>query len=41
MSEQEMLADFPHLTADDIKACLAVAADRGRRKPCEPLDDGP
>jgi hypothetical protein len=25
------LADFPDLTADDIKACLAFAADRERR----------
>jgi len=31
MSEQEILADFPDLTADDIKACLAFAADRERR----------
>jgi uncharacterized protein (DUF433 family) len=41
MSEQEMLAGFPDLTADDIKACLAFAADRERRKPCGPLDHGP
>ena len=46
MSEQEILADFPDLTADDIKACLAFAADRERRlvtvpKPRGPLDDGP
>ena len=31
MSEQEILADFPDLTVDDIKACLAFAADRERR----------
>ena len=31
MSEQEILADFPDLTADDIRACLAFAADRERR----------
>ena len=31
MSEQEILADFPDLTADDMKACLAFAADRERR----------
>ena len=28
MSEKEILADFPDLTAEDIKACLAFAADR-------------
>lgn len=28
MSEGEILADFPDLTAEDIKACLAFAADR-------------
>lgn len=27
----EILADFPDLTADDIRACLAFAADRERR----------
>ena len=31
MSEGEILQDFPDLTADDIKACLAFAADRERR----------
>lgn len=31
MSEAEILQDFPDLTADDIKACLAFAADRERR----------
>ena len=28
MSHQEILEDFPELTEDDIKACLAYAADR-------------
>ena len=28
MSEAEILADFPDLTSEDIKACLAFAADR-------------
>lgn len=27
----ELLADFPDLTADDVRACLAFAADRERR----------
>ena len=31
MSEAEILSDFPDLTADDIRACLAFAADRERR----------
>jgi uncharacterized protein (DUF433 family) len=31
MSIDEILADFPDLTADDIRACLAYAADRERR----------
>lgn len=31
MSEDEILADFPDLQRDDIRACLAFAADRERR----------
>jgi uncharacterized protein (DUF433 family) len=31
MSEQQILADFPQLTSDDIRACLAFAAERERR----------
>jgi uncharacterized protein (DUF433 family) len=31
MSEEEILADFPDLTHEDILACLAFAADRERR----------
>ena len=31
MSEDELLADFPDLNRDDIRACLAFAADRERR----------
>jgi uncharacterized protein (DUF433 family) len=31
MSEPEILADFPQLTRDDIRACLAYAAERERR----------
>jgi len=30
MSEEEILADFSELTRDDIRACLAFAADRER-----------
>ena len=28
MTQQEILADFPYLTKDDILACLSYAADR-------------
>ena len=31
MSEDEILSDFPQLTRDDIRACLAYAAERERR----------
>ena len=31
MSHQEILDDFPSLTEDDIRACLAFAADRDRK----------
>lgn len=31
MTQEQILADFPDLTAEDIRACLAFAADRERR----------
>ena len=31
MTKEEILADFPDLTAEDIQACLAFAADRERK----------
>jgi uncharacterized protein (DUF433 family) len=31
MSEEEILADFPDLTQEDLRASLAFAADRERR----------
>lgn len=31
MSHQQILADYPELTEEDIRACLAYAADRERR----------
>jgi uncharacterized protein (DUF433 family) len=31
MTQQEILTDYPELEAEDIKACLAFAADRERR----------
>ncbi len=31
MTVEEVLADFPELTLDAIRACLAYAADRERR----------
>ena len=30
-SVEEILADFPDLTAEDVRTCLAFAADRERR----------
>jgi uncharacterized protein (DUF433 family) len=31
MTEDEILEEFPELERDDIKACLAFAADRERK----------
>ena len=31
MSEEEIIRDFPDLTREDIRACLAFAADRERK----------
>ena len=31
MTEDEILADFSELTREDIRACLAFAADRERK----------
>jgi uncharacterized protein (DUF433 family) len=31
MTEDEIVRDFPELTREDIKACLAFAADRERK----------
>jgi uncharacterized protein (DUF433 family) len=31
MTEEEILNDFPDLTKEDLKACVAFAADRERR----------
>jgi uncharacterized protein (DUF433 family) len=31
MRDEQILADFPQLTIDDIRACLAFAAERERR----------
>lgn len=32
MSHDEILSDFPYLTENDIRACLAYAADRERQQ---------
>jgi uncharacterized protein (DUF433 family) len=37
MTSEEVLADFPDLTAEDIRACLAFAADRERRLRVVPI----
>ena len=31
MTEAEILEDFPDLTSEDLRACLAFAADRERK----------
>ena len=31
MTKEELLAEFPDLTEEDIRACLAFAADRERK----------
>jgi uncharacterized protein (DUF433 family) len=31
MTEDQLLADFPQLTRDDVRACLAFAAEREHR----------
>ena len=36
MSEAQILADFPQLTSDDVRACLAYAAERERRTASTP-----
>ncbi len=37
MSEADILRDFPDLTHEDIRVCLAFAADRERRLVGGPL----
>ncbi len=37
MSEPEIVTDFPQLTREDIRACLAFAAERERRVVSLPL----
>jgi uncharacterized protein (DUF433 family) len=36
MTEDQILDDFPSLSRDDIRACLAFAAERERRLACTP-----
>ncbi len=38
MSEDEILADFPDLEREDIRACLVFAAERERRLVALPPD---
>ncbi len=37
MSVEEILEDFPDLTREDLKACIAYAADRERRLMTAPV----
>jgi uncharacterized protein (DUF433 family) len=32
MTQEQVLADFPYLTKEDISACLAYAAEREQRQ---------
>jgi uncharacterized protein (DUF433 family) len=36
MSHEEIVRDFPELSAEDIRACLSFAADRERRLLLDP-----
>lgn len=40
MSEDEILSDFPELDREDIRACLAFAADRERKLMSVPTPQG-
>ena len=33
MTHEEILSDYPELTEEDIRACLAYAADGERKQP--------
>jgi len=37
MTEEEILEDFPDLTREDLKACIAYAPDRERRLMTAPV----
>ena len=37
MTEAEILEDFPEPTREDLKACIAYAADRERRLMTAPI----
>ena len=37
MTQEEILDDFPDLTREDLKACIAFAADRERRLMIAPI----
>ncbi len=37
MTQEEILDDFPDLTREDLKACIAYAADRERRLMTAPM----
>lgn len=38
MTQEEILEDFPDLTDEDIRACLAFAAERERRLATTPFE---
>lgn len=37
MTQEQILADFPYLTTEDIQACLAFAADREKHMLAVPV----
>ena len=41
MTPEEIVADFPNLTLEDIRACLAFAADRERKLMTRPSSRSP
>ena len=41
MIPEEIVADFPNLTLEDIRACLAFAADRERKLMTRPSSRSP
>ena len=40
MTEAEILDDFPDLTREDLKGCIAYAAERERRLMIAPMPAG-
>lgn len=39
MAEDDILEDFPQLTADDLRACVAYAAERSSSLASAPIEE--